>query len=59
MKISIYNIAGKLIKIILQERKQSGEHIVDFFTKGLQNGLYFCEIVTPDYKKTTKIILAN
>ena len=59
VQISIYNIAGKLVKTIMQENKQSGNHSIELNSIDMQSGLYFCEIITPDYQTTIKLILSK
>lgn len=41
VKLNVYNISGELIKVLLNERKSTGQHSVIFSGYGLPSGIYF------------------
>jgi hypothetical protein len=57
VRISILNILGEEIKILLNEEKEIGYHSADFNAVNLPSGVYFCKIQTGNFIDTKKMIL--
>ena len=59
IKLKVYDIAGKVVKIILDEYKPSGTYSIRFNTTGLSSGIYFYSLIVDgkvlDTKKATLI----
>jgi hypothetical protein len=57
VKISVYDVLGKEIMVLVNEEKNSGTYEVIFDAKGLASGIYFYTIRTGDFTQTKKMIL--
>jgi photosystem II stability/assembly factor-like uncharacterized protein len=57
VKLSVLNILGEEIKILLNEEKEAGYHSIDFNASDLPSGVYFYKLVTGSYSSTKKMIL--
>jgi hypothetical protein len=57
VKISIYNIIGQLISILINEDKPKGEHSVIYNTEKLNSGVYFYKIETGDVTEIKKMVV--
>ena len=60
--LSIYNIRGQLIKTLVNELRQAGEHSViwdgsDQFNHSVPSGIYLYRLKTKDDSKIRKMIL--
>lgn len=55
--ISIYDITGKKIKTIVNNRKNIGEYEIVFNGAGLSSGIYFYTLETDDIRITKSMIL--
>ncbi|MEZ5082578.1 MAG: YCF48-related protein [Bacteroidales bacterium] len=56
--LSIYDITGKLIEVILSKKMQQGEHKINWNSASLEKGIYFFELKTnpAETGQTTKMI---
>ena len=62
VKLSIYNIVGQRVRILVDEYQQSGANEVvwdgkDEDGKQVSSGIYFYKIKTPEYSDTKKMLL--
>ena len=57
VKIGIYDILGKEIKILVHEEKSPGHYSVIFDASGLPSGIYFYTIQTGTFTQKKKMIL--
>lgn len=62
IKILIYDIQGRLVKKLKNAYKTAGYHTITWDGQNGQNttinsGIYFCQMVTANWKETRKIIL--
>ncbi|MBS1552991.1 MAG: T9SS type A sorting domain-containing protein [Bacteroidetes bacterium] len=48
VKLSVYDIAGRNIKWLIDEKQNAGEHRVEFNSDGLSSGIYFYRIEITD-----------
>lgn len=55
--IKIFNILGKEVAVILNERKIAGEHQLEFNADNLTSGVYFYELTAGSYKSVKKLVL--
>ena len=55
--IRIYDIRGREIETIVNSYMAEGPHEINWFSKGLPSGIYFCRIETKGYIKTMKMVL--
>ncbi|MBN2011567.1 T9SS type A sorting domain-containing protein [candidate division KSB1 bacterium] len=59
VNISIYNMQGKLITILANERREAGIHRVTWNASHETTGLYVCRLQTGGYSKTIKLLLVK
>lgn len=56
-QIIVYDIQGRHIKTLVNERKAAGSHNVEFNAEGLVSGAYFYRLEAGDYLETRKMLL--
>ncbi len=56
-RLEVFNLAGELIRVLLDEGREAGEHMVPFDGEGLPSGTYFYHLTTPSFSKTGKMAL--
>jgi len=57
VKITVYDILGREVRVLVNEEKNPGQYEVIFDGKGLASGVYFYTIRTHDYTLSKKMIL--
>ncbi len=57
VNITVYDIAGRDIKTIVNEFKNAGYYTVQFDASGMSSGIYFCKLQTSDYSSIIKMML--
>jgi hypothetical protein len=62
--VSIYDVAGRLVRILYQDRREPGIYEAewdgcDAAGKRLSSGVYFCTIATEDFTGTQKIVFVK
>ncbi|MDP3581077.1 MAG: T9SS type A sorting domain-containing protein, partial [Ignavibacteria bacterium] len=57
VKISVYDILGREIRVLVNEEKNSGHYEILFDARDLSSGVYFYTIRTKDYTQSKKMIL--
>ena len=57
VKISIYNILGQEVKILVNKNMQPGEYKVAFDASDLASGVYFYKLESSSYTETKKMVL--
>ncbi|MBM4159151.1 MAG: T9SS type A sorting domain-containing protein, partial [Ignavibacteria bacterium] len=56
-EIKIYDITGKLIKVLTSKKYEAGEHTVRFDASGLPSGVYFYRLTAGEYNAVKKMVL--
>ncbi len=56
-KIVVYDVLGKVVKTLVNERLDAGYHIVNFDASSLTSGTYFYTIETSKFTKVRKMLL--
>ena len=59
MRLSILNILGEEIGVLLNEEKEAGYHSVDFNASELPSGVYLYKLQVGSYVETKKMILTK
>jgi len=59
VKLSVYNLLGQKVAVILDEFRDEGSHSVTFDAYELPSGAYFYTIETSQFKQTKKMLLAK
>ncbi len=57
VKLSIYDVSGREVEILVEEVRPAGEYSVNIDAKNLSQGVYFCRLETTGNKIQKKIIL--
>ncbi len=52
VNITVYDQQGRLIEYLLNDEITAGKHIIEFTSKNLQTGIYFCRLTTNSFTKT-------
>ena len=55
--IKVFNVLGKEVAVLVNEKKEPGTYIAEFKTNGLPSGLYFYRMETGGFVQTKKMIL--
>ncbi|MDD5571116.1 MAG: M1 family aminopeptidase [Bacteroidales bacterium] len=59
VKISIYNILGKEVRILVNENKFAGNYSVDFNCDELESGVYYYKMEANNFGATRKMIVVK
>jgi S-formylglutathione hydrolase FrmB len=59
VRLSILNILGEEIKVLLNEEKEVGYHSLDFDGSNLPSGVYFYQLKIAEFISTKKMILVR
>ncbi len=57
VSIRVYDVQGREVRTLVNERMQAGTYEVDFDGKGLNSGVYFYRMVTRNFSETKKMLL--
>lgn len=59
VKLKVYDILGKVVETLVNERQNTGTHEVTFFADNLPSGIYFYELKVGNYVNVKKMILVK
>jgi hypothetical protein len=57
VKLNVYDALGKIVTTLVDEDKAAGIYEVEFNASKLSSGVYFYQILTPNYSATKKLLL--
>ena len=57
--LKIYNVLGREVALLVNERKQAGEYKVTWNAEGVPSGVYFYRIVAGDFVETKKMVVVK
>jgi hypothetical protein len=57
VRLSIYNLQGRLLTILVEGRLEAGYHEVTWDAGSLPSGLYFCRLQAEDFQVVRKLVL--
>ena len=57
VKLSVYDMSGRLISVLIDNKLNSGKYSVSFSGKELGSGVYFARLETPAYSSIIRMIL--
>jgi hypothetical protein len=59
VKITVFDILGREVKVLVNEKKDSGNYMINFEGNGLASGTYFYQITVDGIPETKKMILVK
>jgi len=57
VSLKIYNVAGRLVKDLVEGEKEAGYYSIKWDVRGIKSGIYFIEFRADNYKYTRKIVV--
>ena len=57
MKLTVFDVTGKEVALLVDQELNAGEYKVDFNAAGLTSGVYFYRMETAGYTDVKKMIL--
>jgi hypothetical protein len=57
VELSVYNILGQKVAVLLDGRKSAGEHAVTWDAGDMPSGVYFARLETGHISKSVKMVL--
>ena len=57
VSVSIYDVSGRLVERLVNERQPAGEHTVEWNASRASSGIYFCRFEAAGVVETRKLIL--
>lgn len=57
IKISIHNLLGEQVAVLLAERRPAGRHILEWDAAGHPSGIYFVKLEAKGFSTTEKLVL--
>jgi len=57
VKLSVFDILGREVSVLVNERRDAGSYIVTFDGSNLASGMYFYRLQAGDYVATKKLVL--
>ncbi|MBL8016034.1 MAG: T9SS type A sorting domain-containing protein, partial [Ignavibacteria bacterium] len=57
VKLSVFDVTGKEVAILVNRVMDAGTHKIDFDASGFPSGVYFYRLSSGDYVSTKKMVL--
>jgi hypothetical protein len=57
VRLSVYDILGREVSLLVNEKRDAGAHRVTFIASGLSSGVYFYRMQAGDFVRTRKLLL--
>jgi Tol biopolymer transport system component len=59
VKLTVYDLLGREVHVLVNEFKQAGNYSVDFNASNYASGIYFYRIEAGDFKDVKKMVLVK
>jgi flagellar hook assembly protein FlgD len=59
VNLTVYDILGRKVKVLVNEIKQQGTHSINFDASELSSGTYYYQLKSEDFIKTKKLLLTK
>ncbi|MCB9251753.1 MAG: T9SS type A sorting domain-containing protein [Flavobacteriales bacterium] len=59
VKVELYDMSGKMVKEILNEKQNYGTYTAEVDVEGLTPGIYYYKVSTGSYSETNKLIISR
>ncbi len=57
VKLTVYNINGKIEAILINEELRAGSHKINWIAEGISGGIYICKLQSGDRNRIRKMVL--
>jgi hypothetical protein len=57
VKLTVFDIHGRTVKVLVNETRQPGTHAVNFYTSKLQPGLYYYKLEAGSFSTIKKMVI--
>ncbi|MEJ2722244.1 MAG: T9SS type A sorting domain-containing protein [bacterium] len=57
VRLSVYDVAGRLVALLVDQAQDAGEHAVGWRAGDLPSGVYFCRLEVGDFSQNKKLML--
>lgn len=57
VKLTLFDVAGREVKVLLDRRQSAGNHVFRFDATELTSGVYLCRLTVGNFTQTRKLIL--
>jgi hypothetical protein len=55
--LRVFDVGGRLVRVLLDEEREPGQHEVTFDARGLPSGVYFLRMESKSFSETRKLVL--
>jgi len=55
--VRLYDLLGREVKTVLEGMQEAGRHEISLSVPELASGVYFVRLVTPEMRKTEKVVM--
>ncbi|NQU55234.1 MAG: T9SS type A sorting domain-containing protein, partial [Bacteroidetes bacterium] len=59
VRVAVYNSIGRLVKILVDEKRNTGIHKITWNADNMPAGIYYCSFMSEGKIKTSKMILTK
>jgi hypothetical protein len=59
VKLAVYDLLGREVAVLVNEKKEPGSYEVQFDGSGLSSGVYLCRMQTGDFVQTRRLLLVK
>jgi hypothetical protein len=59
VSLSVYDMLGRQVSVLVNDRKEAGYHEVKFDGNGLSSGVYFYRLTAGTFVETKKLLLVR
>lgn len=59
VKLTVYNLLGQKVRVLVDEKKAAGSYSMSFDASGLSSGVYYYKLSTGYYSETRKMLLTK
>ncbi len=57
VRITLHDLAGRLVAVLLDENRDAGDHSLSWNAEGIPSGTYFCRMVTASASRSIRLLL--
>lgn len=59
LKIAVYDVLGKEIAVLLNEKQNAGQYEIEFDGSNISSGIYFYTLTSGDFRETKKMLIVK